>query len=76
MTTNGPSLGAVMAVREFKCPLCGRQFTRWTGDLITTEVTVCDECLAELGPIGETALRKEIERRQAERAASDTLDPS
>jgi ribosome-binding protein aMBF1 (putative translation factor) len=70
------SLGVAMAPREFTCPLCGRQFTRWSGDLITTIVTVCDECLAELGPIGETALRKEIERRQAERAASDTLDPS
>ena len=72
MTTNGPSLGAAMTVREFKCPLCGRQFTRWSGDFVPPEATVCDECLAELGPIGEIALRKEIERRQAERAASDT----
>ena len=65
-----------MVPREFECPLCGRRFTRISGDLIPPEATVCDECLAELGPIDEIALRKEIERRQAERAASDTLDPT
>ena len=66
------SLGVAMAPREFTCPLCGRQFTRWSGDLITTIVTVCDECLAELGPLDEAALQKEIDRRVAERTASDT----
>ena len=70
------TLGVAMLPREFKCPLCGRQFTRVSGDLILPEVTVCDECLAELGPLDEVALRKEIERRSVERAASDTLDPA
>ncbi|MBN2392791.1 MAG: hypothetical protein JXR84_18820 [Anaerolineae bacterium] len=65
-----------MVPREFECPLCGRKFTRVSGDFVPPEATVCDECLAELGPIGEIALRKEIERRRAERAASDTLDPT
>jgi hypothetical protein len=70
------TLGVAMAPREFECPLCGRQFTRVSGDFVPLEATVCDACLAELGPLDGIALRKEIERRQAERAASDTLDPS
>lgn len=70
------TLGVAMVPREFECPLCGRKFTRVSGDFVPPEATVCDECLAELGPIGEIALRKEIERRRAERAASDTLDPT
>jgi hypothetical protein len=72
MATNGPSLGVAIAMREFKCPLCERQFTRMSGDLVPPEVTVCDECLAELGPLDGIALRKEIERRVAERASPPT----
>lgn len=70
------TLGVAMVPREFKCPLCGRQFTRMSGDLIHLEATVCDECRAELGSLDGIALRKEIEQRLAERAASDTLDPT
>ena len=66
------TLGVAMVPREFECPLCGRQFTRMSGDLVLPEVTVCDACLAKLGPLDGIALRKEIERRVAERAASDT----
>jgi hypothetical protein len=68
------TLGVAMVPREFECPLCGRQFTRVSGDLIPPEATVCDECLAELGPLDEVTLRKEIERRRAGCAASDTHD--
>ena len=70
------TLGVAMGPREFECPLCGRQFTRISGDFVPPEATVCDDCLAELESLDEIALRKEIERRSAERAASDTLDPT
>lgn len=74
MAMNGLTLGVCMATREFKCLLCGRQFTRMSADLILPETTVCDACLAELGPLDEVALRKEIARRLAERASSHTPD--
>ncbi len=72
MAQNGLSLGICMATREFKCLLCGRQFTRMSADLILPETTVCDECLAELGSLNEVALREEIDRRLAERTSPPT----
>ncbi len=62
------ALGVALAPREFECPLCGKKFTRMCIDFILPETTVCDACLAELGPLDEVALRKEIDRRIAERA--------
>jgi hypothetical protein len=69
---SGLSLGICMTTREFKCLLCGLQFTRMSADLILPETTVCDECLAEMGPLDEVALRGEINRRVAERASPPT----
>jgi len=69
------TLGVAMVPREFECPLCGRKFTRISGDLIPPEATVCDECLAELGTLDEVTLRKEIDRCLAKRTASHAIDP-
>lgn len=57
--------GICMAPRDFECALCGRPFTRETADFILPADTVCDACLAELGPLDENALREEIGRRVA-----------
>lgn len=55
--------GICMAARDFVCPLCGRQFTRETADIIAPEDTVCDSCLAELESLDKTALHEEIIKR-------------
>lgn len=60
------SLGVCMAPRDFVCPLCGRKFTRVTADLILLEDTVCDSCLAEMGPLNGAARRERINQRLAE----------
>ena len=66
------SLGVAMTMRAYTCPLCGRKFIRQGPDLIFLRDTVCDECLAELGPLDEAALRDEITRRLAERPSLPT----
>ncbi len=66
------TLGIAMVPREFVCPFCGQKFTRVSADLILPETTVCDACLAELGPLDEVTLREQINRRLAERASPPT----
>jgi 5-methylcytosine-specific restriction endonuclease McrA len=59
------SLGVCIATRDFECTLCGRPFSRQTGDLILPADEVCDECLAAFGPLDEKDLWATIARRRA-----------
>ena len=55
-----------LAVREFACSLCGRQFTMLSGDLMVPGPNVCDECLRVVWDLGEA-----LERHVAECLARD-----
>ena len=71
------SLGVCLASREFTCPFCGKVFTRTTADLITLEMTLCDDCLAEQKSIDVDDLRAQVQYRlQAQKAPGSITDGS
>jgi hypothetical protein len=58
-------LGIAMAWRDFVCELCGREYSRMTGDLIVPSDTVCADCFEELGQPSDRELWDIISERRA-----------
>ena len=66
-----------MAVREFTCSLCRRQFTLLSGDLMLPGPNICDECLRVIWDLRDEALEKHVAECLAEHVTKtgEHLDP-
>jgi hypothetical protein len=62
-------LGIAMAVRDFECLLCRREFSRMTADFIIMEEQVCDECLKDLCQLEGDECARQVSRRLEENAS-------
>ena len=49
-----------LAVREFQCALCQKQFTLLSGDLMFPGPNICDECLGEVWGLEGEELAKHV----------------
>lgn len=63
------AFGIGIAVRDFDCDLCQQSFTLCTGDLIVSEIDLCDQCLADLWLLEGEDLRQHISQQLARNAS-------
>jgi len=65
------SAGIGISVRDFKCILCQRHFSRMSADAILPNEMVCDECLDKLSNLDEEALVKHVAEALARSSLHD-----
>jgi len=64
-----------IALREFECMLCQRQFTLLSGDLILPGPDFCDDCLKELWGLESDTLVERISGYLGKNASQREKDP-
>ena len=62
---------AIMTERELECFLCRKHFVAMHPDLIFAPDIICDDCLAELKQLEESALKQRVSAILAQRGLTD-----